>query len=112
MKIMHIIDLIIVKPTLKPEASLGWSLLCTLAQAPAQAQAQAQKVSKLILYWLYLSFHWSECDQNFREDPSKVHDHIQIKIKMSNPSQEPPASSKAQNQDLKDMDVLCIFKSR
>ena len=31
-------------------------------------------------------------------------------IKMSNPSQEPPASSKSQNQDLKDMDVLCAFK--
>ena len=36
-------------------------------------------------------------------------DHIQIKIKMPNPSQEPPASSKAPNQDLKDMDVLCTF---
>merc|ERR1712112_238329 len=36
--------------------------------------------------------------------------HIQIKITMPNPSQEPPASSKAPNQDLKDMDVLCTFK--
>ena len=27
-----------------------------------------------------------------------------------NPSQEPPASSKAQNEDLKDMDVLFTFK--
>ena len=36
-------------------------------------------------------------------------DHIQIKIKMSNPSQEPPAPYKAQNQDLKDIDVLCTF---
>ena len=33
-----------------------------------------------------------------------------IKIKMTNPSQEPPVSSKAQNEDLKDMDVLCTFK--
>ena len=31
--------------------------------------------------------------------------HIQIKIKILNPSQEPPASSKALNEDLKDMDV-------
>ena len=30
--------------------------------------------------------------------------------KMPNPIQEPPASSKVQNQDLKDMDVLCTFK--
>ena len=41
---------------------------------------------------------------------SKISDHIQIKIKMPNPSQEPQASSKAQNADLKDMGVLCIFK--
>merc|ERR1712081_46941 len=40
----------------------------------------------------------------------KTSDHIQINIKMPNPSQEPPASSKAPNQDLKDMDVLCTFK--
>ena len=41
---------------------------------------------------------------------SKTNDHIQIKIKMPNPSQEPPASSKAANENLKDMDVLCTFK--
>merc|ERR1711954_441966 len=43
---------------------------------------------------------------------SKTSDHIQIKIKMPNPSQEPPASSKAPNEDLKDMDVLCTFKMK
>ena len=37
-------------------------------------------------------------------------DNIYIKIKMPNPSQEPTASSKAPNEDLKDMDVLCTFK--
>ena len=41
---------------------------------------------------------------------SKTRDHIQIKIRMLNPSQNPPASSKAPNKDLKDMDVLCTFK--
>ena len=41
---------------------------------------------------------------------SKTSYHIQIKIKMQNPSQELPASSIAPNQDLKDMDVLCTFK--
>ena len=40
----------------------------------------------------------------------KTSDHIQINIRMPNPSQEPPASSKAPNEDLKDMDVLCTFK--
>ena len=37
-------------------------------------------------------------------------DHIKIKIKIPNTSQEPPASSKAPNEDLKDMDVLCTLK--
>ena len=41
---------------------------------------------------------------------SQTSDHIQINIRMPNPSQEPPASCKAQNEDLKDMDVLCNFK--
>ena len=41
---------------------------------------------------------------------SKTNDHIHIKIKMPNSSQEPPASSKAQNEDLKDVDVLFTFK--
>ena len=39
-------------------------------------------------------------------------DHIQIKIEMQNPSQEPPASSKAPNQDLSDMEALCTFKTK
>ena len=40
---------------------------------------------------------------------SETSDHTQIKIKMPNPNQEPPASSKATNKNLKDMDVLCPF---
>ena len=43
---------------------------------------------------------------------SKNTDHIQIMIMMPNPSQEPPASSKAPNEDLNDMEVLCTFKTR
>ena len=43
-------------------------------------------------------------------DISKTSDHIHIKIKMPNPSQEPPASSKVPNEDLKDMDSFCTFK--
>ena len=41
---------------------------------------------------------------------SKTSDYIQIQMKMPNLSQEIPVSSKAPNQDLKDLDVLCIFK--
>ena len=41
---------------------------------------------------------------------SKTSDHLRFKIKVQNPSQEPPALTKTLNQDLKDMDVLCTFK--
>ena len=41
---------------------------------------------------------------------SKTIGHIQIKIKMPNPSQKPPASSKSPNGDIKDIDVLCTFR--
>ena len=41
---------------------------------------------------------------------SKTSDHIQIKIKMPNPSQDPPASSNAPNEDFEDMEVLCTVK--
>ena len=41
---------------------------------------------------------------------SKTSDHIEIKIEMPNPSEEPPASCKAQNEDLEDMDAICTFK--
>ena len=41
---------------------------------------------------------------------AKTIDHIPIKINLPNPNQEPPASSKAPNEDLKDMDILCTFK--
>ena len=43
---------------------------------------------------------------------SKTSDHIQIKIKMPNPSQEPPDPTKAPNQNFKDMAVLCTFKKK
>ena len=43
---------------------------------------------------------------------SKTSDHIQTKIKMPTPSQEPPASSKAPNQKLKDMDFFAPSKLR
>ena len=41
---------------------------------------------------------------------AKTSDYVNIKIKIPNPSQEPPASSKAPIQDLKDIDVLSTFK--
>ena len=40
----------------------------------------------------------------------KITDHIKIKIKIPNTSQEPPVASKAPNEDLEDTDVLCTFK--
>ena len=43
---------------------------------------------------------------------SKTSDHIHIMIKMPYPSQEPPSSSKAPNEDLKDMMFFAPLKSR
>ena len=40
----------------------------------------------------------------------KTSDHIKINIRMQNPSQDPPSSSKSPNEDLKDVDVFCTFK--
>ena len=40
----------------------------------------------------------------------KTSNNIQIKIKMPNPSQEPPASFNAPNEGLKDLEVFCTFK--
>ena len=51
---------------------------------------------------------WSAKILNVGE--SKISYHIQMKIKMLNPSQEPSASSKAPNRNFKNMDVLCPFK--
>ena len=48
--------------------------------------------------------------QNLDHEGIKDPDHIKIKIEMPNPSHEPPASSKAQNVDLKEMDVFSNFK--
>ena len=48
--------------------------------------------------------------QNFYHALSNEIDHIKMKIKIVNRIQEHPASSKAPNQDLKNMDVLCTFK--
>ena len=50
--------------------------------------------------------------QNLIMNVSMTINHIHIKIKMPNPSQEPSASSKALNEDLNNMDVLCSSKSR
>merc|ERR1712082_456432 len=41
---------------------------------------------------------------------SKTSSHIPTKIKIPNPSQEPPVSSKAPNDVLKDMDNLFTYK--
>ena len=45
-------------------------------------------------------------------DETKTSDHIHINIRILNPSQKPPVSSKAKNQDLNDMAALCTFKTK
>ena len=73
-----------------------------------QASSKAHKED--VRTWMFLAplkSRWRAKIQNM--GVSKTSDHIQIIIKIPNPSQEPAASPKARNQDLKDMDVLCIF---
>ena len=41
---------------------------------------------------------------------SKTTDHIQIMVNMQNPSQEPVVPSKAPNEDLYDMYVICTIQ--
>ena len=43
-------------------------------------------------------------------DVIKINDHFKIKTKIPKPNQEPPASSKAPNMYLEEMEVLCTFK--
>ena len=63
----------------------------------------------LPLEWLLVEADGLLCELVGGAQVLFLNDHIQIKMKMPNPSQEPPASSKAPNEDLKDMDVLCTF---
>ena len=48
--------------------------------------------------------------QSLKLDCTKTSNYIQITIKMPSPGQETSMSSKAPNQDLKDMNDLCTFK--
>ena len=78
------------------------------AQPPNHQALEPDRDPHPIGYYLHLQNQdtvkiWIMC-------MSKTRDHIKIKIKMSNPSQEPPVTSKALNEDLKDMDVLCTLK--
>ena len=41
---------------------------------------------------------------------STTSDHIKIKFKMQNTSQEPPVSPKALTQDFQDMDIIALLK--
>ena len=61
-------------------------------------------------YWCPLHLHNQDREQKFGKWIYQTSDHVQIKIKVPNTSQEPPESSKAPNEDLKNMDFLCTFK--
>ena len=76
-------------------------------EPPASSKAPNQDLKDM--YVLY-TFKIKIESKNLIMGIPKISDHIQIKIKILSPSQEPPVSSKAPNQDLKDKDVLCIFK--
>merc|ERR1712082_77958 len=76
-------------------------------EPPASSKAPDQDLKDMdVLYTFKIKIE----SQNSEYWLPKTSNHIQINIRMQNPSQEPPAPSKAPDQDLKDMDVLCTFK--
>ena len=73
-------------------------------QRPSKSQIRTQRT------WIFFSHSKSRERAKIQNiGVSKSSDHIKKKIKMLNSSQEHTASSKAQNEDPKDMDVLCTF---
>ena len=78
-----------------------------LQDPPASSKAPNQDLKdKAILCTFKIKIESQYQEHGYIKD----HWYIQIKIKMPNPRQEPPGSSKAPNQDLKDMDVLYTLK--
>ena len=76
-------------------------------ETPASSQAPNDDLKDMEVL---CTFKIKKESQNSDQGCIKDRWYIQTKIKMPNPSQEPQVSSKALNQDLKDMDVLCTFK--
>ena len=77
-------------------------------EPPASSKAPNEDSKDMDVLW---TFKVKIDSQIWNMDVLKPSDNIQIKIKMPNPRQEPPASSKAPNEDLKDRDVLCTFRT-
>ena len=72
-------------------------------EPPVSSKAPSEDLKDMYVLWTFKikierpnSEHWCINENN----------HVQIKIKMQNQSQELPLSSKALNQDLKNIDVL------
>ena len=81
--------------------------------APSKSRQRA-KLRNMCLYKINtISKSTSRCQTPVRnlQRPTKPQSG-EMKIKMTNPSQDSLASSKAPNQDLKNMDVLCTFKMK
>ena len=78
---------------------------------PSQEPPAFAKIPKRELKGHRCSLHLQNQDRATIQimNISKTSDHIQIKIMMPNPSQEPPASSKAPNLEVIDIDVFCNF---
>ena len=79
---------------------------------PSQEPPVSSKApNKVLRRWMFFAPSNSrQRAKNWIIGVSKTSDHIQIKIRMQNPTQGPPVFSNAPNQDLKDIDVLCTFK--
>ena len=97
-------------------APILYNAFCIGQDEDAKPQSTASSILQSPKWWLAghdNSLHLQiEIErQNCEMGLSKTNEHIIIKIEMSNFCQEPPVSSKAPNEDLKDMDGLCNFKN-
>ena len=78
---------------------------------PSHSSGQTQKHHSFCAEMSkYLSWNLVAANENFKTCLSEHSDPLCIMIKNPSPTQKHPASPKAPNQDLKDMDVLCTFK--
>ena len=71
-------------------------------ESPASSKASNEDLKDMSVFHTFKT----KIESKWTMGMSKTSDYIQIKIKMPNPSQEPPSSSKASNEDIKDLDLF------
>ena len=97
----------ILEPKTRDPVQVNIGMKTPSQKPPASSKAPNQDLKDMDIL---CTFKIKIKTQNLDHGVSNTSDHIQINIRMQNPSQKPPASSKAPNQALNVMDVICTFK--